>query len=413
MDLLRVLINAIRSRFIRLFGRLRYLFTPGYIRTRVISRVTRFFSRLFDVRPRNRSDYYTIFRWQISRKLAFLIVVMIGVLSFAYIYTAYIRGWTRTRGEDIRTYDYDSILLKFAKGKVRIRGRSGYLAFEGAVRGGSCNGEGVLYDVNGGVVYRGNFTRSMYEDQGTRYYQDGTVWYTGDFHENLFQGTGRLYRENGSLEYDGEFEAGMKEGEGTLYDTAQKRLYEGSFTLDEIRYATLLGRTATELNEAYGGEVVIYDGDSVHVRDLREIGVMTLETADSDSVEESIYKINGVYVLRNHYRTHTGDCDEIAELTEVFGDPIYQGISRITLPEALSIRRLCDLDSQGELEEAEVSTEEVYTEYSRVLSYDQDYEVMLHTYSRDGLIYTFVGKPGSANFAFYYLVREDMSDLIR
>ncbi|MBO6115284.1 MAG: hypothetical protein J6P57_09545 [Lachnospiraceae bacterium] len=409
MNLFRVMINAIKARFTRLVTKIRMFTRKDYLRTRVIERIRQFFQRLFSVKPRDKDDYYGVFGWLISKKLAFAIVIIVGVLSLLYAYFNFPALFPGKKSDHIKTYSYNSIMLKFAKGDVRIKGKSGYLAYEGSVSKGKCNGIGTLYNPEGNVVYQGNFKNSMYEDQGSFYYPDGTMHYTGGFHENLFSGEGTLYRENGSLEYEGSFLLGMKEGAGNLYDTGHNKIFMGTFIQDEVKYSALLGMTIQELAQAYTGNVTLYDTGIDRVRSMSDIDALTVEQNDGNSVDEN-YTVNSVYVLHNYIRIGGNDYSSISDITGVMGNPTYEGASRVTLPEVLAVNERADISEffGGAID---LDMEPVYTEYVEVNAYDTEYEVYLVSYAKDGLVYNFVTRDGKDDFAFYYIVQEDMSDL--
>ena len=43
------------------------------------------FKKLLDVKPKDKKDYYTVFNWMISKKLAYTMVIIVGLLSAYYI----------------------------------------------------------------------------------------------------------------------------------------------------------------------------------------------------------------------------------------------------------------------------------------------------------------------------------------
>ena len=78
----------------------------------------------------------------------------------------------------------------------------------------------------------------------------------------------------------------------------------------------------------------------------------------------------------------------------------------------VAINRLNDLSPGQVLNgKGEIKENEIYTEYSEVTDYQTDYEIYLHSYLRDGLIYTFVGEKGKDEFVFYYILKQDLTDL--
>ncbi len=410
-NIFSALLNTIKARFTPFVTRIRMFFTWSFIQARLVSRIRQFFQQVFNVRPRDKKDYYTFGRWMVSKRLCFAIVIIAGTLSLIYIYYAHARNYFQTTDHRVKTYSYNSLLLKFAKGTVRIKGKSGYIAFEGDVSGGACEGQGRLYDPNGSLVYDGNFTNSKYEDMGKRYYPDGTLYYTGNFHENMFSGEGKLYRTNGSLEYNGDFLLNMKEGEGTLYDNGHNTLFEGRFTHDEIMYSDFLGKSATEMAAAYRGDLTMYGTDEERIRYMPEIQALTVEYGDDESVD-SEYHVDSVYVLKDKFSVGQNQIETISDLSSVLGTPTYEGTGRALLSELIVINKLNESSSGQVLNgPGEIELNKVYTEYQEVESFQQDYDVYLHSYLRDGLIYTFVSEEGSDRFAFYYIIRQDLSDL--
>ncbi len=412
MNLWQILIQTLRARVLPIFTRLRLFLTPSYLLARITETIRIFFQKILDVRPRDKDDYYPFGRYLVSKRLCFAIVIIIGVLSCLYIYIARNTLFPGSGDEGIKTYDYNSLFLKFAKGKVRIRGKSGYLAYEGEVSDGSCNGQGTLMNPQGIVVYQGNFFHSMYENEGTQYYQSGHLWYKGDFHENLHSGVGSLYRENGTLEYEGEFELDMKEGNGVLYDLAHNRIYGGRFSRDEILYSDLIGKSSSEVAEAYTGARSMYQSSDERVRFLNDIGAMTVEYLDENSIDEEA-SVETVYVLKKDFRSGSAWCDSIHSLPDALGAPVYVGVSNITLPEALAINYLNERDGMTLDGPVDMSLDNVFTEYTEVKDYDRSYQVYLHTYHKDGLIYSFVSDRGADEFKFYFIIAEDLGDIQR
>jgi len=261
------------------------------------------------------------------------------------------------------------------------------------------------------MVYQGNFKQSMYEDQGTQYYQDGTLYYTGGFHENLHSGTGSIYRPDGSLEYEGGFAIDKKEGEGTLYDYGHNQIFTGQFTQDDIKYSDLIGKSAAQVAQSYTGERTLYQSSEERVRFMPDIDAMTVEYLDEDSIDADA-KVESVFVLRNTFNTADGPVSTFREITEVLGQPIYVGTSYGTLPELLTINKLIRSSDAPIFDgEADVDISSVFTEYSEISDYDEEYEVYLRTYHKGGLEYVFVTEQGLDTFYFYYIITEDLSDI--
>lgn len=411
MNLIQILIQSIKARITPIFTRIRLFLSPNYIGARLTELVRGFFTKVLNVRPRDKDDYYPMGRWLVSKKLAFAVVIVVGVLSLVYIIASWGALFPSRANDGIKTYSYNNVLLKFAKGTVRIKGKSGYLAYEGEVSNAACNGVGELRNPAGFVVYQGNFARSMYEGEGTQYYDDGSIHYQGGFHENLYTGDGKLYRPNGSLEYEGDFSFNKKEGEGTLYDFGHNMVFTGQFTLDDIKYSDLIGKHSGELAEAYGGDIIMYQSVQERARYMPDINAMTVEYLDEASVDTEA-SVEAVYVLRDDFNTADGYVRTFQDINAVLGQPVYVGVSYGTFPELLAINKL-NADGDGVIlsGEADITMNSIYNEYMEVTDYDTEYNVYLHTYHKDGLSYTFVTEQGLDTFYFYFIQAEDLSDI--
>ena len=400
-NLFSVLWSSIKSKFSSIVSKLRLWLSWDYIRTRVIGRIRDFFVRLFNVKPKNKDDYYTVFRWMISKRLAYLIVIIIGVLSIWYLASSLKLFSGSSAG--IPTYSYNSFLLRFASDKVRIKAKSGYVAYEGEVSKGYATGEGTLFSKDGVVLYKGKFEKNLYEGEGTQNYDSGVVHYTGTFHANLYEGQGSLYRENGTREYEGGFFEGMKDGEGKLYDAGGNPLYQGNFAADEIIYSELLGKTPKDIRDKYFGTQKMYGENEELGQDvvisLEGIDVLYLAKSDGSATDDNLKAVN-VIVLSDTFRSGRTEYKGIDGLKRIFGEPIYEGYSAVILPEAVAINTLSDRRStlKGRVN---MDTTAVYTDDIVVNSFDQDYSVYIYTFRRGDLIYSFVCNEQGGTFAFY------------
>ena len=382
-------------------SKLRLWLSWDFVRTRIIGRIRDFFVGLFSVKPKNKDDYYTVFKWMISKKLAYLIVIIIGVVSIWYLVTQL--KLFSGNSEGIPTYSYNSIMLRFADNKVRIKAKSGYVAYEGMVSKGYCTGEGTLFSKTGTVLYTGNFEKNLFEGEGTQNFESGVIHYKGTFHSNLYEGQGSLFRENGTREYEGGFFEGLKEGEGKLYDAGGNPLYEGSFASDEIIYGELLGKTPKDIRAKYFGSQIMYEeseelGSDV-VMHLEGIDALYLAQSDGSAADDSLKAVN-VIVLSDVFRTGRTETRGIEGIKALMGDPVYEGYSSVILPEAVAINVLNDRKStlKGKVN---IDTTMVYTDDISVRSFDQDYSVYIYTFRRGDLMYSFVCNEPGSNFAFY------------
>ena len=391
-----------------MFGRKLWL-SWNYIQARVIAKIRDFFFRILDVRPKDKNDYYTVFGWMISKRLAYAVLIIVGVLSLWYISaTSKVFANFGANG-GVRTYKYNSVLLRMAKNTVRIKGKSGYLAYVGEVAKGYCAGEGNLYSPSGVLLYSGGFQKNQYEGDGNQYYNDGQLEYMGSFHENLYEGEGKLYREDGTEEYEGEFWRGMKEGTGKLYDAGGNQIYEGKFSSDNIVYSEMLGKSAEEIRAMYMGKQVLYEaGDGVAGGTtvlMSDIGALYASESDEGAADNEA-KASTVYVLSNKFQSGTTVADDLSDLKQLFGEPYYEGNSIITLPEAVAVNVL---NSTRTVLNGKVSMEttENYSDDIVVNSLDDQYAVYIYSFRRGDLIYSFVCRGKGGNFEFYGITKEN------
>lgn len=406
-ELLNILIQTIKSRLTGLVTKIRLYTSWSYVKTRIVIKIRDFFVNLLGIKPRNKDDYYSIGRWMLSKRLVYAAVIIIGVLSIWYISseTSLFKNFSE---DGIKTYKYNALRLRTAKGHVRITGKSGYLAYDGEVEGGYANGEGILYNPAGNAVYIGTFVQNDYEGYGTENYATGSLHYTGDFHKCFYEGKGTLYRENGSREYVGEFLQGKKNGEGTLYDVGENEIYCGTFSADNIVYSELLGKNAAEVNECYKGHSTLYVASDESVVVMDGINALYRGVGDEDALDDEI-KVDSVYVLQNYFNIGNESIESISALKDALGDPIYEGNSQVILPEAVAINELGKKKSifQGPVK---MDIDQAFSDVAEVNSFDRDYSVYIYTFLRGEITYSFVCKEKSDYFEFYYLMNADDED---
>ncbi len=408
-ELFTVLISTIKSRFASIVSKLRLWTSWNFIRTRIIGGIRDFFLGLLDVRPKNKDDYYTVFGWMVSKKLAYAAIVIIGVLSIWYIgsSTKVFAAFGQSGG--LRTYNYDSMLLRFAKNKVRIKGKSGYIAYIGDVEKGYCTGQGELYSPDDILLYSGDFVKNQYEGSGNQYYDSGVIHYTGSFHENLYEGNGRLFREDGTLEYEGAFAFGMKEGEGKLFDGGANVVYEGDFSSDRIVYSTLLDKDASGITEKYYGDAILYEssedlseGTAMYLKDIGVICSMVSDGSASDDSE----KAEAVYVLSGEFDYGDKKAKTLENLKQIFDACVYEGNSNVIFPEAVAISVLNEAQHafNGKVT---MDTEENFSDDIFVNDYDRSYKVYVYTFRKGDLMYSFVSPDSNGDFEFYYISKAE------
>lgn len=391
---------TIRTKMIGIWMKLRMWMSPAFIRTKILSNIRQFFSKLFDVKPRDKRDYYTIFRWMVSKRLAFAVVVIFGVLSALYIAIMLPDNFLKTGNESVRTYKYRSIPLKFYSGEVKILANDGYLAFSGNVEKGSASGSGTLYDPEGNTVYKGQFANNMYNGSGTLYYPTGTPEYVGIFADNLFNGNGKYYWPSGALAYSGEYQAGVRSGAGVLYDQVGSQIFQGNFLNNEIVYHDFLDRPTTEVSTLYSGDTEIYQSDEEYCVSMPEIDAL-YAVKDGSNTLENEWTVDRVYVLKDSIALESGVCYTARQLQAALGKPLYYGSTWVNLPEAVAWNRLAE-EQPDVLMPVQVIAEASFENVFSVTDYDRNSEMYLYTFEQDGLLYSFYFTgAGASEFLMY------------
>ncbi len=401
-NLFNVLFSTIKTKFAAIVSRIRLWTSWNFIRVKIIGSIRDFFYKVLDIKPKDKNDYYTVFGWMISKRLAYAVIIIIGVLSIWYI-TATTRIFSSFGENGVRTYKYNSVLLRLAEGSVRIKGKSGYLAYEGQVSKGYVTGDGTLYSPDKLPVYKGGFEKNLYEGAGISYFDSGAMRYSGAFHKNLYEGNGTLYREDGTREYTGGFMAGHKEGDGQLFGKGDELIYEGSFSSDSIVYSEFLGKSAPEIRDKYFGGQVMYEDASeegavaMHLPDINAL----YYAKSNGSAADNTVKIDSILVLTDTFRLGELEANEASELEEIFGSPVYEGNSYITFPEAVAINIRSSGDVATVKSRVGWDIDVVYSDDIIVEDYDKEYSVYVYTFKRGSLAYTFVCKGRGEGFYFY------------
>jgi len=404
MQFLSILISTIKAKFVSIWTKIYRWTTKTFVLSKILTAIRSFFSKTLSVKPRHNKDYYGFLAWLVSRKLVYAALLVLGVLSLFYLLVINPVFKSTDEADGIPVYSYDSLALRFTSEKVKIKADSGYIAYVGDVEEGTCDGRGVLYDKDGNMVYSGAFQNNMYNGDGKSFYKTGQVRYEGTFKDNIYDGTGVLMRQNGSKEYTGGFARGLKEGEGVLYDPSGKEIFSGLFSQDRLLYTDFLGRTTQEVRELYKGSSTIYRGTKDFIVSMPDIKAMYVGNLESNTVDDSV-SVRDVYVFDDRFYVEGNEVSTIQELTDVLGDPYYEGNSRITQAEAVGISIL-NSNGNSLLDRVELGVTPIFDDAYDITSYDADYTLYLYTYRYEGLMYTFFCNEKYGRFGMYQVSKE-------
>ena len=398
-NLLNMLFSSARAKIMPLWIKLRMWTSPAFLRSKVLVKVREFFSKLVDVRPRDKRDYYPIFRWLVSKRLAFALVVALGLVSLLYI-SSMLPDNLLKDGGGVPTYKYRAIPLKFHTGTVNILAKDGHVAYTGEVDGGAASGQGTLYAADGSTVYEGQFENSMYNGEGTLYYPNGSPKYVGGFTDNEYNGTGSSYRPNGVLEYSGDYVAGDRTGSGTLYNSVGSKVFQGSFLGGEIVYHDFLTRPTSEVPELYSGETAVYQSNEEYCVTMPEIDAV-YAVKDGSNTLENEWTVDRVYVMHNSVPLESGTCTTLRQLMAAMGEPLYFGTAWVDLPEAVA----WDLTAEKQpdkMDQVRIDSSASFENVFSVSDYGRDFQMYLYTFQQNGLLYTFYFTgAGESEFVMY------------
>lgn len=399
-----VLLTTLKNSIISVWTKVRYWLTPSFWQSKVLTGLRNFLQKLFDVKPHDKNDYFTVRNWMISRRLGFAVVIVVGLISLYFLITvAGSLGLGKAASDGVRVYRYTSIPLRFAEGNVKIKARSGYIAYEGNVKDGYAEGYGNLYSKDSNLIYSGEFGHGRYNGTGTLFYADGQTQYEGEFADNCFQGTGILYRLNGSKEYEGDFLNGCKEGQGSLFDSGDNIIFTGAFHCDGLVYSQFLAKKTSEIGNIYTGSSRIYSNDADTLVYMEDIQAMYRIDQMQTSVEDEPV-ISQVYVLNSELIYGQTVISSLDDLTKVMGEPEFQGNTYITLPEAVAVELINQKENPLNID-TQLETAAVYDEVQTVKSYRTMSEIYLYVYQTDDLIYTFFCEDRNTPF-FMYMIEQ-------
>ena len=400
MNFLQVLFNSLKAKIVPLWTKFKLYTNPSFVKARLVTALRQFFTQTLSIKPRHKKDYYTIFRWQVSKKLCFAVIMVIGVLSLYYLLFMNPITSLRETSDGIKTYNYNSVLLRFAKGQVNIKAKSGYIAYTGEVTKGKAEGRGGLKDKEGNLVYQGTFATNKYNGYGKYYFKNQQVNYDGNFVDNVYDGKGTLYRENGSLEYIGNFSQGYKDGEGILYDNFDNQIYAGNFSRDELIYSDMLAKSTKEVATAYTGKRTIYVGGDEFIVDMSDIDAIYCGRSDEESLNDEMM-VNDLYVLKDYIKIGDEKLDTIPKITNLLGKPSYEGNSNVLLSEAVAINILNDKGNSF-YKRVDMTLEKIFSDYLEV-TFKPDYSIYLYTYEYNGVSYTFFTNERNGKFNMYMM----------
>ena len=138
-------------------------------------------------------------------------------------------------GEGIRYYNNGNIMYEgtFKEGEMTGKGilydEQGNKVYEGEVKNGLPDGEGTAYYYSGKVYYKGYWKNGLFNRRGKLHYENGLTMYIGEFSEGKAEGKGKGFYENGILCYEGEMKNNYSHGFGIEYYETGEIMYEGEF----------------------------------------------------------------------------------------------------------------------------------------------------------------------------------------
>lgn len=337
--------------------------------------------------PKSEKDYVRIWRWKVSRPLAWVLGVIVCIISIYYIiwsdfYTDQIRGRKPI-------YNYDSLFLKFISGNVRIKAEAGYIAYEGYVEKGEVTGQGILYGRDGNVIYEGEFEENEYSGSGRLYGENGGILYEGELKHNVYEGDGVQYTAAGLVKYEGAFHSGLWNGKGILYDDSSNQVYEGNFLNGSIVYEDFLGKTTNEAASMYTGRRDIYYDDTYFIADMKDIDAIYSGSASNNSLEDTV-TIAKVFVKGESCHIGGRTAGNIEEVKEIAGTASYEGNVYISTEEAVALSGLSGLEVTPLFDDA-----------MEITGYDENRLIYIYTFQVEQLQYTFYSETNNGEFILY------------
>lgn len=332
-----------------------------------------------DFTPKDETDYFPLLRWRIGRKLAFTILAAVILVCLAVILLINPLNFMKN-ARNYPVFNYDSLLLKFYKGKAGIRADDGHIAYIGKVGKGKAEGRGILYDAEENVLYEGNFSDSLYHGKGILYYPGLRKAYEGSFSRGKKHGAGELYNETASL------------------------IYKGNFCNDRIVFEELVGLSTAEITKKYQGRQIIYTKDEETAVVMEEIGAVYAAKSGEDSLDGE-WKCGGIYVLQGTYETGSTTLQTGQALRTYFGKPEYQGTTNLHTGDAAALEQI--RVREGDRTLPRLRTAEGLQDVYEIKEIDKSYEIYISVYQKDGFRYTFFGKGKEQMDTFlFYLIEK-------
>lgn len=143
--IIKDLFNFIMQKFKAVSSAIKRLFMPEYLLGKAKVALKKALNKVMGVKPRDKNDYYRVGRYLVSRRLVSMIIFVMGIAGAYYFLFINPLGGIRSKSDNVKVYNYDSIPLRFVSDTVKIKAKSGYVAYYGEVKDGKAEGKGALY----------------------------------------------------------------------------------------------------------------------------------------------------------------------------------------------------------------------------------------------------------------------------
>ncbi|MCD8068711.1 MAG: hypothetical protein LUE87_07465, partial [Lachnospiraceae bacterium] len=84
-NLFNVLLTTAKAKITPLVTKIKLWTSWNYIRTKFIALIQSLFTKVLNVKPRHKKDYYEVFGWLVSKRLAYAMVAIAGLLILYYM----------------------------------------------------------------------------------------------------------------------------------------------------------------------------------------------------------------------------------------------------------------------------------------------------------------------------------------